>query len=278
VTARAPQPELPIEQELGTMKPQPGTGAPPASTALTAPGTDVRSLMRLAIEKGQGAEAIQVLERLVALEERLQAKAAAAEFAAALAKFQSLCPPVAKNKTASIVSETKGTKFNYQYAELPVIAKHVAPHLKECGLSYSWDSVVDEKGQLTTFFTLRHIGGHHETNKCQLPVGTRAGMSDQQKVAAARTFGERLSLIEGLGITTADPDLDGADSEEDLPRITREQADTLRSLGEEVQVDKEKFFAALGVTTFEGIRASQYHAAVQMLERRRARHQEGGAS
>jgi hypothetical protein len=285
VTTRTSQPDLPVEQELhgpgASEEPYPvppGGEAPPASKALTTPAsTDVRSLMLAAIENGKGIEAVQVLERLVALEEKAQARVAAEEFAKALAAFQAECPPVPKNKTASIVSENKGTSFSYQYAELPVIARHVAPYLKKVGLSYKWDSAI-EGDKITVFCTVRHVAGHAETNKCQLPLGTRAGMSEQQKVAAARTFGERLSLIEGLGITTADPDLDGAEPDDKLPRITQEQADTLRALGEEVQVDKEKFFAALGVSSFEGIRASQYHTAVQMLERRRARHQQGAAT
>ncbi len=274
----ASQAQLPIAPPQSVEVHEVPPAQAPAPTSLPATA-DVRGLMRLALERGQGMEAVQMLERLVTLEERTMARQAREEFFRALATFQGACPPIPRNKTASIVSESKGTRFQYQYAELPVVAKHIAPYLKSAGLSYKWSSVVAEGpngGKVVVTCHVRHVNGHEETNDCELPIGTRAGMSDQQKVAAAQTFGERRSLIEGLGLTTADPDLDGADVGDEQPRITAAEATDLQALAEEVQVDQAKFFALLGVASFAEVRAAQYHQAVQMLERRRARHQ-GGA-
>lgn len=223
------------------------------------------SLLRIierAVEMGAGVEA---LEKIVALQERVQAGKARAEFFAALAAFQRDCPPVPKTKTARITPRS-GASYEYDFAPLDVIAEHIRQPLAAQGLSYTWDSTV-EGGKLTCVCSLRHLGGHVETASFTLPIDNPSGMSEQQKVASALTFAKRQTLTSVAGITTADTDDDAG--EEKPVVISERQAADLEALADEVNVDKAKFLGWLKAETFAGIRADKYDAAVRELERRR---------
>lgn len=234
-----------------------------ALPSLAAPMSEVGAMVMAAIQQGAGIEA---LKELVALRNAQEDRDAAKEFAVAMARFQQTCPPIAKEREGKVATAS-GTSFSYKYASLPSIAKTIAPHLAAVGLSYSWDTRTDG-GNLTVTCTVRHINGHSVKSECTLPTESRAGMSAQQKVGSARTFGERLSLIQALGITTADPDLDGADP---VSRecITEQQAGDLEALASEVGVPMARVLKAAKVAAVEDILAAQYGRFVQMLEAKR---------
>lgn len=249
------QTELPTE-----VVPIPSASRLPAT--LSPDSGDVIALLRLAVERGVAVEA---LEKLVALQERYQDRQAQREFAAALADFQSQCPPIPKNSTATIVSEQKGTKFSYSYAELDTIAETVRPFLHALGLSYSWDSTVDS-ATINCTCTLRHRNGHSITARFAAPVDSAGRMSVTQRHASALSYARRQSLVQVLGLTTTEPDEDGA---EDVGTITDEQQATLAALMEEVGADRGKFLNWLRVDSLASVRVAQYPAAIKALQQKR---------
>lgn len=222
----------------------------------TQPDAIVR-LLELAVEK---AVPVEMLERLQALHERVSDRAAAAEFAHAVAEFQSRCPPITKTATAEIATKS-GARFKYQYAELDHIARTIAPFLRELGLSYSWDSEMADKLMRVTC-TLRHVNGHSTTASFACPVESLMGATEQQKHGAALTYARRQSLIQVLGLTTCDPDTDGANPEP----ITEQQAQDLDALIQELQVDKGRFLQWAGVSTLAEIPARNYGAAIKSVK------------
>lgn len=225
--------------------------------------TEITNMLTLAIEKGVSVE---TMEKLVTLHERVSDRMAAQEFAAAMSDFQRDCPPISRTSTANIVSQA-GAKFSYKYAELDEIAKTITPLLSAAGLSFSWDSTVD-KGVLTCVCTLRHVNGHKITASFIVPTDSKAGMSEAQKVAAALTFARRQSLVQVLGLTCADPDVDGADPKS-REFISDKQAADLEALIEEVGVERGKFLTWQRVAKMSEIRACDFAGAVAGLERKR---------
>lgn len=220
-------------------------------------------LLRLAIEKGIPVEA---LEKLQALHERVSDRAAAMEYAGALATFQANCPPISKNREADYSTGT-GIRVRYGYAELDHIARTIAPHLRAVGLSYTWDTAVKEK-VLEIRCTLRHVNGHAEVSLFSVPFESKAGMSEQQKFSAAGQFGRRLSLINVLGLTTTgDPEIDNVDP----TTITEQQATDLDALIQEVGADKMRFLTWAGVKSLAEIRVVNYDTCVKAVRRHRAR-------
>lgn len=220
-------------------------------------------LLHLAIEKGVSVE---TLEKLVELHERVEARAAAKEFADAMAKFQAECPPISKTSTARIATKG-GSAYEYRYAELDEIARTAGPRLHKNGLSYSWDSTISEDGRrIRVVCTVAHTNGHKATASFEAPTASISGaMSAQQEVAAALTFGRRQSLIQALGLTTSDPDNDGAQGRG--PAITPTQVEILEALlDQRGNGTRAKVLAFFKVDAIEEIPASRFEWLKSDLE------------
>lgn len=226
------------------------------------------SLVRLAIEQ---KVPVEVLERLVALQERAQERSARAAYFDAMAKFQSEVGPVPKTGVIAVPNRDGTKEVRSRFAPLSAIAEHIREPLTRNGLMYSWDSTLED-GMVDVRCTVRHVDGHSETASFTFKASDASapGMNGVQVAGSARTYGERYSLIQALGLTTADPDDDGQGAGLDAGDvITPEQADTIRSMIEEVGADEAKFLRWLKVESVDAIPASRAKEAVTALERKR---------
>ena len=233
----------------------------PTPLSLAPPETEVGALIRLAISAGQTPTELYAIYR----EER--DRWAAKEFASSMARFQSVCPPVPRKSKADIVTGS-GARYSYTFAELDEIARTVNPHLRDNGLSYTWDSKLTA-GVLSCICTLRHANGHCVSASFSASTESRAGMSEMQKTAAALTFARRQSLVQVLGLTTCDYDIDGATGKSG-EKISDEQVATLSSLITESRADVKRFLQFARVAQLSEILLSDYGRLVQALERKRA--------
>lgn len=238
--------------------------APPITIVPPAASDDdpILALLSAAVDKGVPVE---TMEKLVALHERMTAVKAAQAFNEALAAFQSECPPLPKSKTARIVPKS-GASYEYDYCPLEVMVPIIREPARKNGLSFTWDTTVPATGLLRVVCRVRHVLGHEEQSAIEMPLATASGMSEQQKVANARTFGMRLTLTSALGLVGVDaPDNDGGDS--NPAKVTEEQADTLQARAEEVGVDVKAFLRWLRADTFAAVRALDFDTALRALER-----------
>jgi hypothetical protein len=218
-------------------------------------------LIQHALESGTSADQ---LEKLVVLHERMSDREAAKEFIEALARFQSECPAILKTKTVN-VQKRSGGHYSYDYEPLDRIVPVIAPHLLRNGFSYSWDSH-SEGSIITTICTLSHINGHAKSSAFSTTTqSSNPGMSEQQKAAGALTFGRRQTLVQVLGLVTADRDTDCVPAD----KITAEQEANIEALISEVGADRAKFLKFFSVDKVENMLAAQYGAAVRALEQKR---------
>lgn len=224
---------------------------------------EVSGLVKMALEQGV---AVEVLERLVALQERVSDRNARQAMNEAVAAFQAECPSIKKGRTASIATKS-GTKYSYTYASLDQIAQAIRPILHKHGLSYTWDSTMDA-GKLVCTCTLRHVEGGEDRATFSCPTDTKADMSGAQASGGALTYARRQSLVQVLGLTTTDDDVDGADPQ-DAEKITEGQVADLYALADEVGADIPKFLKWLKVEAMADIPTSEYERAVKALEKKR---------
>ena len=227
---------------------------------------DVTDLLRYALEMGRDAE---TMERLVALHERITDRAAATEFAAALAEFQNECPVINKAHKAKIVTAGGGS-FEYTYADLNDTVRVVRPLLHARGFAFTFDSEVRDKLMVCTC-TLRHVNGHSAKASFSAPVESRSGVSDQQKFSSALSYGKRVALVQVLGITSADPDEDGAGAE----TITPAQVGNLQALLRETETVEGAFLKFIKYDSLEEIQQRHFKEALNALEQKRKKR--GGA-
>lgn len=222
----------------------------------------IERLFEKALERGEGG--VDALAKLVDLYQKVRDSNAVLAFNAAFAAFQQDCPPIEKNREAKIASRG-GTEFRYTYADLEEIMDTVKPRLSAHGLSFTFDTRA-EKEHLTCFCTLRHSDGHFIKAEFTLPTSSPAGMSDQQRVAAALTFAKRQVLIAVLGLSLTEPD---PDEQVDPTPVTADQVANLEALIEETKSDRSRFCARFNITRVMDLRRAQYAEAIVLLEKKR---------
>lgn len=227
-----------------------------------APLEDAPSLVRLAIEE---KVPVEVLERIVALQERVTDRLARTEFFAALKAFQDEVPDLTRNKSANIVTQGGG-KYGYTYASLDGIAQTVNPCLHRNGLSYSWTTEDSTPQMLNVVCVLRHVEGHEVRAVFPVPTDTKAAMSAAQKTGSALTYGQRMSLVSVLGLAATD-DIDGADTT-DQSYIDSGQVEELNNLITASKADSKKFLAFMGAEHMGDIRRTDFAKAVSALARK----------
>lgn len=225
------------------------------------------TILAVAVEKGIDPAG---MEKLVDLYLRLEDRKAAQEFAAALAMFQSECPTIPKTSTAEIVTKS-GVKYSYNFADLPEIAETARPWLHKHGLSYGWDTEM-QNGVEYCVCHLRHRNGHSVPSRYPVPkdMGQLSGF---HKDIGALTVARRMTLSLALGITTADPAPERGAPVDDGPKVSPEQAANLDALLDEVvnrdAARRASFLRYMGVRDLKDIPASQFKQAVTALEEKR---------
>src|SRR5262245_17250876 len=106
-------------------------------TAAVAPApASPMQMLHMAVERGASLE---VLERLIALQERMESNQARRAFDAAIANAKTNLPPIPKNKDGH-----NGRK----YASMDAIARIVDPIITQYGLSYRFRST-EASGRIT---------------------------------------------------------------------------------------------------------------------------------
>lgn len=238
------------------------------SVEVTRPvASDVTALVEMAINKGVD---VTLLERLVALKERVDERDARAAFIAALAAFQSECPPIIKTRENTQFKVTRaGAPRNARYAPLEEIDRIARPVAAKHGLVWTWDTRVEAELMHITCRVL-HAMGHSENATVSMPYESKAGSSPQQKYGSTQTYGMRYSLTAALGITTADEDVDGVPNAGEVELITPEQARNLDDMIESVGANKANFLKWMKVESVDKIPADKFKSAVEALNAKAA--------
>lgn len=243
----------------------------PAEVGNLEAGAEGSALVRLAIDRGVDVE---ILERLVSLQEHIYQRDARREFFEALARVQEAAPDIPKTREADIATRGGGG-YAYKFAPLEDVVPALRPILREHGFSFGWTTEGLEGGVLRVVCILRHIAGHEERATFPVPTETKAAMSGAQKLGSALTYGRRQSFISVLGLVTVDEDTDARLGVDRESKISEEQLADLSALIEEVGANAERFKAYLGVKDLADLPVADLPGAISSLEMKREQ-QKGG--
>lgn len=164
----------------------------------------VDALISQAIVKGAD---VSVMERLLAMRDKIRAEKAKEAYDLAMADFQAQCPTIHKTKEVT----TSSGKRAYAYAPIESIVTQVKRYLESNGFSYSFKQEL-KTGGVKVICVVKHSAGHMEEYSMEVPFGSKTQvMSDSQVAAAASTFAKRYAFCNAFGILTSDEDTDGAD-------------------------------------------------------------------
>lgn len=210
---------------------------------------------------------MEVLEKLMALQERWEKNQARKAFDEAMSAAKAEIPTIIKNRQVGF--ESKGSKVGYRYEDLAEIARTVDPILGKHGLSYRFRTTSEPNEPITVTCIVSHRLGHSEENTL------RAGRDDSGAKNALQAIGSTLSYLQkytlkaALGLAASNDD-DGKSAGVDL--ISEEQHEKLMALITEIgTIDLPKFLKYLKVGKLEELQVKDYQRAIDAAESKRAK-------
>lgn len=219
-----------------------------------------------AIASGAG---IDVLEKLMGLQERWEKNSARKAFDAAMAAAKAAIPPISKNRHVGYESKKAGaTRTDYKHEDLAEIARVVGPHLAVNGLSYRYRTTSNPNEPITVTCIVSHRDGHSEENTLSAGRDDTGNKNSIQAVGSTITYLQRYTLKAALGLAASNDD--DARSSEPETFITDEQVQRLLAMVNEVGADIGKLCKHLKVDGLPELPADQYEDAVAALEYFRA--------
>lgn len=189
------------------------------SPALPATVTSNASPIFQLIERAARDPSVDIdkMERLIAMQERVQAEQARREFDIAMSDAQEAMKPVRAN--------LENGQTHSEYADYSALDKAIRPIYAKQGFSLSFgtaDGAPDNHVRIVC--TVAHRGGHRERPYLDMPTdgkGARGNdvMTKTHATGAAITYGKRylLGMIFNLAVTR-DDDGNGASLDEDIER------------------------------------------------------------
>lgn len=225
----------------------------PTSVALTP-----MDMIDRALSSGAGVE---VIERLMGLQERWEANQARKAFDLAIAAAKAEIPPIIKNREVDFTSQ-KG-RTHYRHEDLAGIAKVVDPILSRHGLSYRYRSAQDGKTVLVTCI-ISHRDGYSEETTLSAPLDESGNKNPHQGVGSAATYLQRYTLKLALGLAATEDD-DGR-ATKPVETVNEEQFHKLRELLEQTGTPESALLGYYRVGTLDLFPAEKFNGAVKFLE------------
>lgn len=145
---------------------------------------------------------IDVLERLMALQERWLAQAAKEGFFAALVRFQKTVPGIRKTKQALFDG-----KLQYKYADLSDVINTIKDSVFDCGIAYQW-KIEDEPNEKIKVTCLVTSCGHTEATAMSATPDASGKKNPIQARGSAIEYMKRYTLAGALGLSISE-DNDG---------------------------------------------------------------------
>lgn len=225
----------------------------------TEQGSSVEALLSQAVASGASVE---TMERLFSLREKVRAEQAKEQFIEAMAMFQKACPTIEKKKA---VLNKNGT-VRYMYAPLDSIVAQIRNPIADNHLAYTWDTA-HENSHMKVTCKVTHSMGHFETSTLEIPIGDGDFMTAPQKYASAQTYAKRYTLLNALGIATADEDTDATDVNKEKEALNPKAKIQfcLRQLKEK-NATKEEVEEAVKRLTGLALDEKNYETIVERLE------------
>jgi hypothetical protein len=214
----------------------------------------------------QGAN-IDVLERLMGLQERWEANQARRAFDEAMAFAKAEIPVIAKSKKVDFTTQ-KG-RTNYQYEDLAIIARTIDPILTKYGLSYRFRTETTA-GTVTVTCIVSHRDGHSEENSLSGAHDQSGNKNSIQAVGSTITYLQRYTLKAALGLAASHDD-DGGKADkpvDDGKKITEAQTSVIRELVEKAQLDTDIFCQRWQIEDITDVPMGKFNEVVRSLRAR----------
>ena len=214
------------------------------NAALQRRPTDFLSVLDRAIQTP--GMTVDIIERMLAVQERIVADQRKIAFMEAMARLQAKLPQINKY----------GQAKNNKFAKLEDIDIVIRPLLSEDGFSFSFDEVGHTDKTVTFVARISHQAGHYEEKKLTVPIDAAASNRDGKAIRPAIqdygstvSYARRYLLKMTLNLIEKNEDTDG----ENLQTISADQAKDIEVQIQDLHVNLNKFLEYMGVTSIDQI-------------------------
>lgn len=199
------------------------------------------------------------IERLLAIQERVEARDGERQFNESIARLQTKIPPIKRTRKIDVKGKTRS-----RYAALEDIDKQIRPLLAEEGLSVSYDTAIEGKTKIKVIVYVAHRAGHKISREVTLPLDESEYRNAVQNYGATISYARRYALTLALNLVPEDED----DDAQSLSLITEPEIDSINDLIAECSLTPEgvsKFLTFLGVKAISDIPRGAYKPAINFL-------------
>lgn len=211
-----------------------------------------------AVSSGAG---IDMLERLMALQERYEGAQAKKAFIEAKAAF--------KAENVIVTRDKDNKQYGSKYASIGNLVNTVNAALAKHGLDAAWE--IEQDAKITVTCVLSHRDGHSTRVSMEASPDTSGQKNPIQQIKSAITY-LRVATFEAVtGIATNEGNADDDGNGAGAALVSQEQQDELLALADSVGADKIAFCRWAKVDSFADITARNFDKAKKALEAKRAR-------
>lgn len=212
----------------------------------------------------QSGASIDVLTKLMDLQERWEKNNARKAFDEAISAAKAEIPPIIKNRRVGFDSKTPGkARTDYKHEDMAEIARTVDPILSKYGLSYRYRATSNVNEPVTVTCILSHRLGHSEETTLTAGRDDSGNKNSIQAVGSAITYLQRYTLKAALGLSASnDDDGKAADTGE---TITDEQVAELSKLLTDTNSNLALFLKTIKLESLTEIRADKFEDAKKLI-------------
>lgn len=207
---------------------------------------------------------IDKMERLLQMQERVQARDAEQAFNEALNAAQSEMRPIAANAS--------NPQTRSRYATFDKLDRVLRPIYTQNGFSLSFDEGESPKPDYVRVVCyVSHVGGHTRTYHRDMPAdgkGAKGGdvMTKTHAAGAAGSYGARYLLKGIFNVAVGEDDDDGNESHARPNLINDNQWAIITHLIEATKTDARKFCEAYAIESVKALPVAAFNRAKKQLE------------
>jgi len=211
-------------------------------------------MLNRAVESGASLE---MVEKLMTLQERWDATQARKQFDAAVSAAKAEIPAITRNATGH---------NSKRYADFAAIAKVVDPIIGKHGLSYRFRTT--QNGTIAVTCILSHKAGHSEETTLCGPADGSGNKNAIQAIGSTLTYLQRYSLVQMLGLAAAadDDGKAGGGGEKITDQQAKEIADKCKEVADGFD---ESFCSYFGIETIADLPAKEYQRALVAIGKKK---------
>lgn len=246
------------------MNPKP-VGKMPALKEAAAPVVQQAATpMEMLQQALQSGASLEMMEKLIELQERWQGSQARRAFDQAISEAKAEIKPIRRNKRVQFKSkDSNKPSTDYAHETLDEIARTIDPILAKHGLSYRHRTAQKDASVQVTC-VISHRDGHFEETSLSSGYDQSGNKNHIQAIGSAVTYLQRYTLKVALGLAAADDD-DGKAS--DMPgKITEAQLNELIALADKGQANKRVFCDIFKVEGLADIPAAKFEEAKRLMQ------------